>query len=289
MKYAFIAAQDGRFRIGTICRVLGVSRSGYYASQVRPESDRARKNVQLLTRIREVHAESRDTYGSPRVHIRLRQTGETCSRGRVARLMTANGIRARQKRKFRVTTNSRHNQPVAANLLKRNFEVARPNSVWVSDITYVHTREGWLYLSAVMDLYSRQIVGWSMKETLGSALASEALRMAYKNRRPVGEIIHHSDRGCQYASAEFRRLLEAYEIRASMSGAGNCYDNAPMESFFATLKAELIHHRTYSSREEARSDIFEYIEVFYNRQRLHSSLGYRSPSDFEAAALAEAA
>jgi len=237
-------------------------------------------------RIREVHGRSRNTYGSPRVWRQLRRDGEACGRGRVARLMSANGIAARQKSRFRVTTDSAHNLPVAANLLGGSFEVTAPNRIWVSDITYIPTSEGWLYLSAVMDLYSRQIVGWSMQESLESVLALDALCMAYRSRRPGEGLVHHSDRGCQYASGDYRRLLESYGMQASMSGTGNCYDNAPMESFFASLKTELVHHRRYFSRDEAKTDIFEYIEVFYNRQRLHSSLGYLTPVEFEAATAA---
>jgi len=284
VRYAFIAAQDGGYDKKLLCRMLKVSRSGYYAWQRHPESARAKENERLLMRIREVHAKSRSTYGSPRVWRQLRRDGETCGRGRVARLMREAGIAARQKRRFKVTTDSAHNLPVAANLVDRRFNVGVPNRIWASDITYIPTSEGWLYLSAVMDLYSRQIVGWAMKETLGSAIAVDALKMAHERRRPEGEVIHHSDRGCQYASDEYRRLLEHYGMHASMSGTGNCFDNAVVESFFATLKTELVHQKRYSSRDEAISDIFEYIEVFYNRQRLHSSLGYMTPVQFEAAA-----
>ena len=282
MKYAFVAAHGEEFQVNVMCRVLKVSRSGYYASRERPESNRAMENSRLLVRIRGVHGRSRETYGSPRVYRQLRAEGESCGRGRVARLMSTNDIRAKQKRPYRVTTNSEHKEPVAANLLGRCFDVTGPDRVWVSDITYIPTREGWMYLSAVMDLYSRRIVGWAMDVTLRRELALDALSMAYQRRRPVKGVVHHSDRGCQYASGEYRRLLKAYGMDASMSGMGNCYDNAPMESFFGTLKTELVHHRVYSSREEAKTDIFEYIEVFYNRQRLHSSLGYQTPVQFEA-------
>jgi putative transposase len=275
-QYAFVAAHDEEFQVNLMCRVLSASRSGYYAWRKRPESNRARANRRLLVRISEAHRKSRETY------MQLRAEGETCGRGRVAKLMSANDIRAKQKRPYRVTTNSEHKEPVAANLLGRCFDVTGPDRVWVSDITYIPTREGWMYLSAVMDLCSRRIVGWAMDVTLRSELALDALSMAYQRRRPGKGVVHHSDRGVQYASGEYRKLLKAYGMDASMSGTGNCYDNAPMESFFGTLKTELVHNRIYSTREEAKNDIFEYIEVFYNRQRLHSSLGYTTPVQFEA-------
>lgn len=272
-----------------MCRMLSVSRSGYYAWLVRSESARSVDNRRMLAKIRAIHARSRKTYGSPRVYKKLRADGEICGEGRVARLMAANGIRAKQKRKFRVTTDSRHNLPVAENVLSRQFDVAEPNRVWACDITYIPTGEGWLYLSAVMDLYSRKIVGWSMSDRLERPLVIDALIMAQRRRKPAEGMLHHSDRGSQYASHEYRTDLRMYGMTPSMSRKGDCWDNAPVESFFGTLKTELVHHRKYRTREEARRDIFEYIEVFYNRERLHSSLGYLSPTDFEAAALAKAA
>lgn len=281
MRYAFIAAQKGKFPMMAMCRVLGVSRSGYYAYRTRPVSRRSMENHRLLNRIKAVHEKSRRTYGSPRVHWQLMAEGESCSKGRVERLMSANGIRAKQKRKFVATTDSKHNLPVADNILEREFSVDEPNMVWSSDITYIPTDEGWLYLAGVLDLCSRTAVGWSMSETMERTLVMDALEMAYRRRRPAKGLVHHSDRGSQYASEDYRNLLKDYGMQMSMSRKGDCWDNAPMESFFGTLKKELVHHRKYRTRAEARRDIFDYIEVFYNRERLHSSLGYLSPLNYE--------
>lgn len=281
MRYAFISAHEGKFAMKLMCRVLGVSRSGYYAHRTRPQSRRSVENGRLLNRIRTVHEKSRRTYGSPRVYWQLAAEGETCSKGRVERLMAANEIRAKRKRNFVVTTDSKHCLPVAPNIVERQFSVDEPNSVWSSDITYIPTAEGWLYLAGVLDLCSRTAVGWSMGDTLERTLVLDALKMAYRRRRPGKGLIHHSDRGCQYASEDYRNLLKLYGMQMSMSRKGDCWDNAPMESFFGTLKNELVHHRKYQTRAEARRDIFEYIEVFYNRERLHSSLGYLSPMNYE--------
>lgn len=264
-----------------MCRVLKVSRSGYYAWRGRPESERDMENRRLVDRIRIVHKKSRKTYGSLRVHSQLVLDGERCSRGRVERLMSANGIRAKGRRKFVATTDSKHDLPVAENVLGRDFSVAEPDRVWVSDITYIPTDEGWLYLAGVVDLCSRTAVGWSMSEGLERQLVMDALKMAYLRRRPCKGLIHHSDRGSQYASADYRQLLSDYGMQMSMSRKGDCWDNAVMESFFGTLKKELVHHRRYRTREEARREIFNYIEIFYNRQRLHSSLGYLPPAEYE--------
>ena len=264
-----------------MCRVLKVSRSGYYAWRGRPASERDAENRRLLDRIRIVYKKSRKTYGSPRVHSQLVLDGEKCSRGRVERLMSANGIRAKGRRKFVATTDSKHDLPVAENLLDREFSVEEPNRVWISDITYIPTDEGWLYLAGVLDLCSRTAVGWSMSESLERHLVMDALEMAHRRRKPGRGLIHHSDRGSQYASHDYRKLLSDYGMQMSMSRKGNCWDNAVMESFFGTLKKELVHHRRYRSREEARREIFEFIEVFYNRQRLHSSLGYLPPLEYE--------
>ena len=281
MRYAFIAAHAIEFSIVLMCRVLKVSRSGYYAWRGRPESKRDVENRGILENIKSVFKKSRKTYGSPRVHQQLVSEGETCSRGRVARLMSANGIRAKQRRKFVATTDSKHDLPVAENVLGRNFSVVEPNRVWTSDITYIPTAEGWLYLAGVLDLCSRTAVGWSMGDSLERQLVMDALEMAYMRRQPGKGLIHHSDRGSQYASDDYRNLLKGYGMQMSMSRKGDCWDNAPMESFFGTLKKELVHHRRYRTREEARRDIFDYIEVFYNRKRLHSSLGYVSPAQYE--------
>jgi len=281
MRYQFMQAHDKQFRIGTMSRVLRVSRSGYYCWCDRPASKRAKENEKLLLRIETAHKDSKKRYGSPRIHQQLVKDGVACSRGRVARLMREAGIRAKQKRKFVLTTASNHDLPVAENLLNRQFDVATLNTVWTADITYVPTEEGWLYLGVVMDLCSKGIAGWSMDERMKSDLVASALMMAYERRNPGAGLLHHSDRGSQYASQDYQEMLKAYGMQGSMSRKGNCWDNAPMESFFHTLKTELTHHEKYRSREEARRSIFEYIEVFYNRQRLHSSLGYKTPAEFE--------
>lgn len=281
MRYAFIAAHVAQFPMRLMCRALEVSRSGFYAWRGRPASKRSTENRLLLERIKAVHRKSRKTYGSPRVHVQLVAEGERCGRGRVERLMRANGIRAKQKRKFVATTDSKHDLPVAENILDREFRVEEPNTVWSSDITYIPTDEGWLYLAGVLDLCSKTVVGWSMSESLEKGLVMDALRMAHRRRRPGAGLIHHSDRGSQYASDDYRKLLKDYGMQMSMSRKGDCWDNAVMESFFGTLKKELVHHRRYRTRAEARRDIFEFIEVFYNRERLHSSLGYMSPAAYE--------
>ena len=281
MRYAFIAAHIAQFPMKLMCRVLEVSRSGYYAWRKRPASSRSVENRLLLEKIKVVYKKSKKTYGSPRVHKQLVVEGERCGRRRVERLMSANGIRAKQKRKFVATTDSKHDLPVVENILERNFQVEEPNTVWLSDITYIPTDEGWLYLAGVLDLCSRTAVGWSMSETLEKELVIDALKMAYQRRRPGEGLLHHSDRGSQYASDDYVNLLESYGMRMSMSRKGDCWDNAVMESFFGTLKKELVHHKRYRTRAEARQDIFEFIEVFYNRERLHSSLGYMSPAAYE--------
>ncbi|MDP4189901.1 MAG: IS3 family transposase, partial [Bacteroidota bacterium] len=281
VRYAFIERHAKDYPIKLMSLVLKVSRSGYYAWQGRPESKRRKENMRLTCKIKAIHKKSRENYGSPRIHKRLKAEGEACSKGRVERLMAANGIKAKQARRYKATTDSMHKQAVSENILAREFTVEAPNKVWVSDITYIPTGEGWLYLAGVLDLCTKRAVGWSMKDRLDRRLVIEALRMAYQRRSPGEGLIHHSDRGSQYASSDYQKLLREYGMQASMSRKGNCWDNAPMESFFGTLKKELIHHRKYRTREEARRDIFEYIEVFYNRERLHSSLGYLSPADYE--------
>jgi len=266
-----------------MCCVLAVSTSGYYAWRGRPQSQRAQDNLELVKRIKEVHASSRETYGSPRVHAELVQgQGIHCNKKRVERLMRIHDIRGRTRRRRRVqTTDSNHSLPVAPNLLDRQFEADLPNRKWVADITYVPTDQGWLYVAAVLDLFSRRVIGWSMSNTMCTLLVKDALEMAISLRHPQAGLLHHSDRGSQYASAEYQAVLQTGEIVSSMSGAGDCYDNAAMESFFGTLKCELIYDRHYRTRAEARQDIFEYIEVFYNRQRRRSSLGYLSPVAYE--------
>jgi len=282
MRYRAIQAHDRRYPIRLMCRALAVSPSGYYAWQGRPESRRSAANRALLTDIRMIHQESRQTYGSPRIWHALVRRGQRVGEHRVARLMRQAGLRAKTSTKWRATTQSQHQFPVAANTLERVFTVAAPNQVWAGDITYVWTLEGWLYLAVLLDLYSRRVVGWAMGQRLTGDLTERALTMALMNRTPSAGLLHHSDRGSQYAATSYHRLLDAYGLRPSMSRKGNCWDNACVESFFGTLKRELVYHRRYATREEATHDIFEYIEVFYNRQRRHSTLGYDSPAEYEA-------
>lgn len=264
-----------------MCRVLGVSRSGYYAWRTRPDSTRKKADRELTQKIRVVHGMSRGTYGAPRIHAELKADGIVCGRNRVARLMRHAEIRAKAARRFKATTNSRHRLPVAPNLLERRFAAGRVNRVWVADMTYIFTHEGWLYLAVIVDLCSRLVVGWAMDSRMTKELAVTALLMAVWQRKPGSGLIHHSDRGSQYASGEYQALLGQYAIRPSMSRQGDCYDNAVGESFFKTLKVELVYHCDYQSRQEARQSIFEYLEGFYNRRRRHSSLGYMSPVEFE--------
>lgn len=264
-----------------LCKTLKVARSGFYGWRRRPKSAREMRNEELTMAIKVVHQESRETYGSPRVHQNLNRQGHPCGVNRVAKLMARAGLAAKTKRKFKATTDSKHKFPVAANVLNRDFTAPEPNKVWLTDITYIWTRAGWLYLAAVLDLYSRRIVGWALEKQMTKAFACRALQMAIDRRRPERGLIHHSDRGSQYASKDYQKLLKAYGMTPSMSRKGDCWDNAPMESFFHSLKVELVHHRDYSTREEARRDIIEYMEMFYNWERLHSSLGYATPAEYE--------
>ena len=264
-----------------MCQVLQVSRSGYYAWRKRKPSARKMANETLLALIRLHYRRNRGVYGSPRIYATLRREGICCSRKRVARLMRLHGIEAHRKRSYKVTTQSNHRFPVAANLLNQQFTAVRPNQIWLGDITYLATAEGWLYLAVLLDLYSRKIVGWSMQPTLHRQLVLDTFRMAFKNQRPQPGLLHHSDQGSQYASYDYQQLLADHQVQASMSRRGNCYDNAPIESFFATLKAECVRGIVYPSRALARAELFEYIEIFYNRQRLHSQLGYRTPVEYE--------
>lgn len=269
------------FRVVLMCRALRVSRSGYYAWLNRGQSKRSRLNDELLREIRRVHMQSRRTYGSPRITDELRAQGHICNEKRVARLMHEAGIRSKTARKFRVTTDSKHKYPVADNLLNRNFRVDCADRVWLSDITYIWTSEGWLYLAGIMDLYSRRIVGCAMSSRINADLALKALGQALGRRHPQERLVHHSDQGKQYASDDYRKLLTERGLIASTSRKGDCWDNAPMESFWGTLKQELVHHEHFLTKEEAKLKIFEYIEVFYNGQRRHSSLGSLSPAEFE--------
>jgi len=274
------------FEIDIMCSTLQVSRSGYYGWLQRPPSQRAQRDQQLKSRIVQLHAESEQVYGSPRVHEDLKAEGERVSRKRVARIMRENQLFSKHKRKFRHTTESEHKFPIAENILSRNFASDAPNKKWVTDITFIPTAEGWLYLAVVLDLFSRRIVGWSMSKRLEKSLVIDALRMALTGRKPKNNLMHHSDRGSQYASNEYREILQAHTVLASMSRKGNCWDNAVVESFFKALKVERVYHRKYRTRYEAQADIFHYIEVFYNRKRRHSAIGYRSPVDFEALCMA---
>jgi transposase InsO family protein len=281
MKFEFILAEKASWPIAFMCDRLEVSKSGFYAWCGRPRSSRSLADQRLLAQIRVVHAESNGRYGSPRVHRELSAKGIQASKHRIARLMRENGLRGRRRRRFRHTTDSNHAMPIAPNTLARDFTAQAPNEVWVTDITYIATREGWLYLAAILDLYSRRVVGWSMSERMTRQLVLDALSMAVRARTPPVGLLHHSDRGSQYASADYRAALAAAGMECSMSRKGDCWDNAVAESFFSTLKAELVHEADWATRVEARTAIFEYLEVFYNRRRRHSSIGYVSPVAFE--------
>ena len=282
MKYRFVAKVQSAYPVKTLCRMLEISRSGYYAWKGRKLSQREEANQRLIEHIRQIHQQSRKTYGSPRVHVELRKQGLRCNHKRVARLMRQENLVGQRKYRKVITTNSKHSYPVAPNLLNREFEAQKPNQKWVADITYIPTAEGWLYLAAVMDLYSRKIVGWEMSGEMKTDLVESALRMALYQRQPKPNLLHHSDRGSQYASNQLQTILRANRIQVSMSRKGDCYDNSVMESFFSTLKCEWVYFQKYESRAQARADIFSYIEGFYNTVRIHSTLGYLSPNEFEA-------
>ncbi len=281
MRYRFIRDHTPQYPVAVQCQVLQVPRSGYYAWRRCPESARVQEDQRLLTHMTTIHTASKKTYGSPRVLAELRKLGESCGKHRVARVMRQHGLVAKQRRKYCATTNSAHDLPVAENVLNRQFSPAAPNQAWVSDITYVPTGEGWLYLAAIMDLAFRGIVGWAMSSRIDRVLVCDALTDAVQRRHPAPGLIHHSDRGSQYASHDYQDLLTQQGLIPSMSRKGNCWDNAPMESFFHSMKVEWLHDQTFRTRAEARQAIFTYIEVWYNRQRLHSSLGYRSPEQYE--------
>ena len=281
MKYACIDRRRDRYPVRMMCGLLNVSRSGYYAWRARPESPRTQRDRALMSKIRRIHAKSDGVYGSPRIQAELVAAGVRVGRHKVARLMRLERLRGCPKRRFRVTTQRDPSHPVAKNLLKRNFSADAPNQRWASDITYISTHEGWLYLAVVMDLYSRRIVGWSMSRWMNRRIVLAALRMAIGARQPEAALIHHSDRGSQYTSDSFRDELAKHGIQCSMSSSGNCYDNAVVESFFGLLKRERVNRVRYRTRDEARADLFDYIEVFYNRKRRHGYLGNVSPADFE--------
>jgi putative transposase len=283
VKYAWIEEQRGPYTLEALCTALGVSASGFADWKRGGGRHKRLSDAQLLTLIRAVHGQSKGAYGSPRVWRELKHQGVPVSRERVARLMRDNAIRAKHKRRYKATTDSKHDLPIAPNLLDRQFSPERPDQVWTADITYIPTAEGWLYLAVVMDLYTRMIVGWSMGARMTRELVIDALRMAYFRRRPKRGLMHHSDRGSQYASQDYQALLDAYGMIVSMSRKANCWDNAPMESFFNSMKNERTHGERYATRDEARQDTFEYIEAFYNRSRRHSALGYVSPAQHYAA------
>ena len=282
MRFRCIEDHRDIWPVRVLCAALEVSASGYYAWRGRPESARAAVNRDLLADVRRIHEQHRRRYGAPRIHAALRTEGRSVSRGRIERLMRRHGIRAATHHRFRVvTTDSNHGLPVADNLLGQTFLATRPNEIWLADISYIPTGEGWLYLAVVLDLFTRKVVGWAMRDHLGQELAIAALTMAIQRQRPGRGLIYHSDRGSQYAAGDYRTLLKASGIVSSMSRKGNCWDNAPMESWFHTLKTELVHHTAYATREAAKRDLFAYIEGYYNRQRLHSALGYLTPEQAE--------
>jgi transposase InsO family protein/transposase-like protein len=281
VRFQFIEDHRDEFPVSRMCKMLDVSPSGYYAWRGRSPSAREMANRELMVKIETVFEESDETYGSPRVYRALKAHGVACSENRVARLMRLRGLRARQVRRFRATTKRNKAHHPAPNRLKRDFTAERPDQKWLADITYIPTLEGWLYLAAILDLFSRRIVGWAMSERMTSDLTLRALQMAIRRRRPGPGLIHHSDQGSQYTDKKYRALLRAHGIQASMNGVGSWYDNAPMESFFGTLKSERVHHCQYRTRDDASPDLFYYIEGFYNPRRLHSSLDYLSPEAHE--------
>lgn len=281
MKYAWIDGQRKAYPLPAMCATLTVSASGYQAWKRGGTPERKRlTDAQLLALIRAIHAELKGAYGSPRMVRELRGRGFPASKERVERLMRENGIRARHKRRFKATTDSKHALTVAPNLLARDFTPAKPNQAWSADMTYIWTDEGWLYLAVVLDLFNREVVGWSIKSRMTADIVIDALTMAWFRKKPAPGVIHHSDRGSQYASHAFQALLKGYDMIASMSRKGNCWDNAPTESFFNSLKNERVHGARYRTRAEAEADLFDYIEPFYNRKRRHSTLGYASPEKF---------
>jgi putative transposase len=281
VRFGFIATEKAQFPVRMLCRTLQVSRAGFYAWQGRAPAPRTQADAQLSLEVAAIHAESRRRYGSPRIHAELVARGRRASRKRVSRLMRARGLAGRRRRRFRVTTQSRHPFPMAPNHMARHFDSPTPNRAWATDITYLPTGEGWLYLAVILDLCSRAVVGWALSERLTTALTLDALEMALARRQPAPGLLHHSDRGSQYASHEYRRVLAGQGMVCSMSRRGNCWDNAVAESFFATLKVELVRDAAWATRARARTELCEYLEIFYNGQRRHSTLGYLSPRAFE--------
>lgn len=281
MKCQFIQAHRSEFSVKKMCQILEVSRSGYYNWKNKKQSNRDEENDMLLKKIKDIYDDNKGRYGSPRITKQLRKEGKRCGKNRIAGLMQKNNIRAKTKKKFKITTNSKHNYPAAPNVLKQDFTATAINKKWVSDITYIYTKEGWLYLAGILDLCSKKVVGWSFSNRLTRDLSIKALKQALRGRNIAGDLILHSDRGIQYSCHDYTDLVNDNRFIQSMSGKGNCYDNAAMESFFKTLKSELVHWERYATRDEAKKSIFEFIEVYYNRKRMHSSIGYMSPVEFE--------
>ena len=281
MKYGFMEKHRSSYEVKKMAKALEITRSGYYAWLEGKESPKKRADQELIQQIKAIYVKSKFIYGSPRITAQLHRDGVSCGKNRVARLMRQNQLLSRRQKKYKITTNSKHRYPVAANLLMQNFDASNPNTVWLADISYVPTQEGWLYLAGIKDLCTQKIVGWSMDKTMTHTLVIHALQMALQRQKPGAGLILHSDRGIQYACKEYQAYLKANDIFCSMSRSGNPYDNAPMESFFSTLKTEWVHHYRYKTRSEAKSSIFDYIERFYNPYRLNSSIGYSSPIEFE--------
>lgn len=284
MKYEFIEEHRDTFRVKRMCAALGVSRSGYYEWRDRPPSELTLDNARLLCLIRRIHLDSRENYGERKTWEALKARGESCGRHRVARLRRLAGLMARRIRRFRQSYATAQSEAPAPNLLNRDFTADRPNQAWVTDITFVPTRRGWLYVAVMVDLFARQVVGWAMSSRIDQQLVLDALDMAIKRRNPKPGLVVHSDQGQQYASAAYRSMLQRHGVLQSMSRKGNCLDNAVAESFFSTLKNELVHHEVFEDRDDARAAIFEFVETFYNRKRLHESLGFKTPYEFEAMA-----
>lgn len=284
-----MSMQEKDFPVEFMARVFQVSKSGYYAWKKQDHQEKEQRELLLVRKIEDIHLGSKKSYGSPRIFKALKGLGEPVGKKKVERLMKKHGIRAKTKKKFRVTTDSKHNLPIAPNLLDRNFNPEKPNAVWASDITYIWTREGWLFLAVIVDLFSRQVVGWSLDKMMTKELVNSALKQAFFRRKPGKGLIFHSDRGSQYCSKEFRNYLAQYGMLQSQSRKANCWDNAVVESFFHSLKTEAIYHEDFKTRREAENYIFEWVEAFYNRKRLHSTLDYKSPVDFERWALEKVA
>jgi putative transposase len=282
MKFQFVAKYQDKYPVTRLCELLEISRSGYYAWKDRKPSQREHGIEILIAHLHRIHDKYRKVYGSPRMHAALKKEGIIFNQKTIAKYMLQEGLQGQRKQRKVITTNSKHGFPIAPNLLHRDFHAEKPNEKWVGDITYIPTAEGWLYLASVLDLFSRKVVGWEMSKSIDADLVEKALRMALYQRQPAFGLLHHSDRGSQYASYQIRNILAANHIQISMSRRADCYDNAVMESFFGTLKNEWVHHQTYLTRSQARTDLFGYIEGFYNTVRMHSSLGYLSPNEFEA-------